>query len=72
MGNWAVTIIGTGAHHNKGYREGQENFEGDANQILKETVEKLKAVGQNVEHASFTHGGRDVLTDNVGYYPPVK
>jgi hypothetical protein len=65
MGNWAITIIGTGAHNNKDY-------DGDADKILKKTVDELKAAGQNVEHASITHGGRDVLVDNVGYYPPQK
>lgn len=53
MGNWNITIIGTGAHHN-------QDHAGDANKIFKETVEKLKEAGQNVEHASFTHDGRDV------------
>jgi hypothetical protein len=61
MGNWAITIIGTGGHHNK--------HEGDADKILKEAVEKLNAAGQNVEHASITHGGRDIFVNNVGHYP---
>jgi hypothetical protein len=57
MGNWTITIVGTGAHHNKDY-------EGDADKIFKETVEKLKEVGQNVEHASFTYGGRNMEKPN--------
>lgn len=64
MGNWAITIIGTGAHHNK-------DFDGDANKIFKKAVDELKAAGQNVEHASFTHGGRDVEKPNLeSQYPP--
>jgi len=64
MGNWAITIIGTGAHHNKDHA-------GDANKIFKKVVDELKEVGQNVERASFTHGGRDVENPNFNsYYPP--
>lgn len=66
MGNWAITIIGTGAHHNKEYL-------GDANRIFKKVVDELKAAGQNVEHASFTHGARDVERPNcTTWYPPQK
>lgn len=56
MGNWNMTIIGTGAHHNA-------DNPGDADRVLSETVKKLKDAGHNVEHASFTHGGRDVIVD---------
>ena len=52
MGNWAITIIGTGAHHNKDY-------EGDANKIFKKTVDELKKEGHWIDHASFTYGSRD-------------
>jgi hypothetical protein len=52
MGNWSITIIGTGAHHNKDY-------EGDADKIFKKTVEELQKAGQIIEHASFTHGVRE-------------
>jgi|GEM_PF-5534687 len=63
MGNWAITIIGTGAHHNV-------DFGGDANKIFKDTVNKLKKAGQNVEHASFTYGGRDMEKPNFeSHYP---
>lgn len=51
MGNWAITIQGTGAHHNgKG--------EIDADLMAEQFVKTLQAAGQTVEHASFTHGGR--------------
>lgn len=56
MGNWNMSIIGTGAHHNA-------NNPGDADRVLSETVKKLKDAGHNVEHASITHGGRDTIVD---------
>jgi hypothetical protein len=31
----------------------------DANKLFEEFVDKLRAAGFSVEHASFTHGGRD-------------
>lgn len=58
MGNWNISINGTGAHHN------QDN-PGDADKRFKEFVAKLKEDGHNVEHASFTHGGREVLIPNA-------
>jgi len=65
MGNWAITIIGTGAHHNKDY-------EGDANKIFEKVVVELKEAGQNVEHASFTYGGRDTERPNFESHYPEK
>ena len=53
MGNWNITINGTGAHHNT-------DNPGDANKRLKEFVAKLKEDGQNVEYAAFTAGSREV------------
>lgn len=57
MGNWQISIEGTGAHHNHDYPS-------DANQLAKEFVEQLKAKGHTVERASFTYGGRDVFPSN--------
>jgi hypothetical protein len=54
MGNWVIHIEGTGAHHNK-------DNPGDADKIAMKAVEDLFNAGQNIEHATFTHGGRDVL-----------
>lgn len=31
----------------------------DANKLFEEFVDKLRSVGFSVEHASFTHGGRE-------------
>jgi hypothetical protein len=53
MGNWHMSIEGVGCHHN--------NIEEDADKLFKEFVEKVKNFGQNVTHASFTHGGAEVI-----------
>lgn len=60
MGNWTITIQGTGAHHNKDYP-------GDANKMAQKFVEELKVAGQTVESATFTHGGREVFAPSPGY-----
>jgi len=60
MGNWAITIIGTGAHHNKDYPQ-------DANKMAEKFVDDLKAAGHIVEFATFTHGGREVFAPTPGY-----
>ena len=54
MGNWAITILGTGAHHNV------ENPQ-DANRLMENFVETLKMNGHTVEAATFTYGARDVF-----------
>lgn len=54
MGDWSITIRGTGQHHNNGH-------ENDADVIAKETVDRLLAAGQNVKDAAFTSGGALVL-----------
>ena len=53
MGNWTLTIEGTGQHHN-GKPE-------DADQIALEVVKRLQSVGQIVEHASITTGSKSAL-----------
>ena len=57
MGNWVITIEGTGQHHNQGSPT-------DADVIADEMVQRLLNAGQNVERASFTSGGRMVLPTN--------
>lgn len=52
MGNWVIHIEGTGAHHNS-------NAASDANEKAKEFVHELIGIGQSVESATFTAGGRD-------------
>lgn len=60
MGNWNITIQGTGAHHNDSNPLAQDTIR-DAEKLAAEFVEKLKAVGQKVESATFTYGGREEL-----------
>jgi len=57
MGNCTITIHLTGSHHNRRYLA-------DANRMAAKFVDDLKAQGHNVEHASFTHGGREDLLDS--------
>lgn len=52
MGNWVMHIEGTGAHHNG-------NSAADANEKVKEFVHELLGIGQTVESATFTAGGRE-------------
>ena len=52
MGNWVIHIEGTGSHHNS-------RADIDANEKAKEFVHELIGIGQSVESATFTAGGRD-------------
>lgn len=54
MGNWNITIQGTGCHHN-----GKPDI--DANAVAKEMVQKLIAQGHTIHVASFTHGSEEWL-----------
>lgn len=63
MGNWDISIKGTGCHHN-----GRED---DAEQMAAEFVKKLQGAGHVVEHAAITHGGRVDLT-KPEQLPPLK
>jgi hypothetical protein len=60
MGDWAIVIQGTGAHHNK-------EFPKDADRMSQRFVDELVEAGHEVRLATFTSGGRTVLdtVDNV-------
>lgn len=58
MGDWNITIRGTGAHHNK-------NHPKDANKMARAFVEQLKEAGHYVKSASFTHGGEEILSESL-------
>ena len=71
MGQWNMTVIGTGAHHNfkkgddgKFIEDGKGDYlrtiDYDADQLFKEFVAKLEAAGHIITHASFTTGIREV------------
>lgn len=60
MGQWNITIRGTGAHHNKKYEK-------DANRLAAEFVQKLKDAGHSVAGASFTYGGDEDITNAEQY-----
>lgn len=55
MGDWNITIQGTGAHHNP-------DNEGDADRMAKKFVQELEEAGHTIDSATFTHGGRDDLS----------
>ena len=60
MGNWNITIQGTGMHHNQQKTEtGEEFHERDANRMAAEFVQRLKDAGHHIDSATFTHGARD-------------
>lgn len=65
MGNWNITIQGIGSHHN-------ENAPLDAQRMAARFVGQLKAAGHTIEHADFTSGGKEDLTNPNGYWtkPP--
>ena len=54
MGDWTITVHGTGAHHNQDYPN-------DADRMSEDFVRRLKEAGHTVHHASFTHGARQKL-----------
>lgn len=62
MGQWTITIHGTGCHHNIDVPE-------DANRMAGRFVKELTAAGHHVSGAMFTHGVRDDLTA-APYAPP--
>ena len=60
MGDWAIVVEGTGAHHNK-------EFPNDADRLAQRFVDDLIKAGHEVRLATFTAGGRTVLdtSDNL-------
>lgn len=59
MGDWNITIQGTGVHHNFSY-----DLPADADKMFAAFVEELKAAGHNVYDATFTSGGRLVYRED--------
>lgn len=60
MGEWAIVVHGTGAHHNK-------DLPIDADRMAQAFVDSLIGAGHQVQLATFTAGGRTVLdtTENL-------
>jgi len=56
MGNWNINIQGVGCHHNT-------NNPTDANLLTEDFIKRLKAAGHWIEHANFTHGGKDYAVE---------
>jgi hypothetical protein len=54
MGNWNITVQGTGCHHNR-------DNPSDADRLAAEFVERLKAAGHTLVSATFTAGSRTDL-----------
>lgn len=55
MGNWHISIQGTGVHHNADLPQ-------DANRMALGFVTELKAAGHSIAVASFTYGATDDLS----------
>ena len=60
MGDWAIVVEGTGAHHNK-------DFPQDADRMTQKFVDALISAGHEVRLATFTSGGRTVLDISENY-----
>lgn len=60
MGDWNITIRGTGCHHN-----GSKAI--DADLAAADFVRKLKAQGHTIKSATITHGGEGDLSDPDAY-----
>lgn len=60
MGQWNLSIHGTGAHHNK-------KLPSDANRMLAKFVQELKAAGHTITKATITFGAEDDVTDAEPY-----
>ena len=56
MGQWNISIHGTGSHHNKANK-------GDANRMAADFVRQLKAQGHTVAKATITYGGEEDVTN---------
>lgn len=60
MGQWNISIHGTGCHHNK-------NLPTDANRMAADFVKQLRAAGHTVTKATITFGAEDDVTDAEKY-----
>lgn len=58
MGNWNISVQGTGAHHNK-------NFPNDADKMFAKFVADLMKAGHTIQSADFTSGGNTHLPETV-------
>lgn len=55
MGQWNISIHGTGAHHNKANKA-------DANRMAADFVRQLRSQGHTVTRATITYGGEEDVT----------
>lgn len=62
MGQWNITIKGTGAHHNRDYPK-------DVDRMASAFVKELRDAGHQVEGASITYGGRQDLVASPSKLP---
>lgn len=61
MGDWCITIRGTGPHHNKG---GQNSDDVDG--MAKQLVGQLKVAGHTIHDAAMVFGGREEMLEVKG------
>lgn len=53
MGNWNMTVVGVGSHHNKDYPK-------DADRLFAKFLKELKDAGHSITHSSFTFGAAEL------------
>jgi len=65
MGQWNISVHGTGCHHNK-------RLETDANRMAAKFVSELKAAGHTVTKATITFGAEEDVTDADRYLEDIR
>jgi hypothetical protein len=60
MGQWVISIHGTGSHHNRKYPK-------DADRMAAAIVKQLREAGHTITSATITYGGEQDVTDADGY-----
>jgi hypothetical protein len=61
MGNWNITIQGTGQHHNFDKEPPHHCDPRDANKMAQEFLARLIEAGHSITSATITHGASDDL-----------
>ncbi len=60
MGQWNITIRGTGSHHNRG-ADGKPSYPKDADRIASKVVRELREAGHTITSATITCGSEQDL-----------
>jgi hypothetical protein len=63
VGDWNITVQGTGCHHNFA-RDDEWRDQNDADRAFERFVQELRSAGHRVHSATFTHGARQEAKDS--------